>query len=90
MSRAYEATSEDVANVIASNTRLDVSVLSLQALSEQLWAVLDHESIEEQALMGDDLDEQVDYVNDEIARQLVEREVISMATASQILSPQFK
>jgi hypothetical protein len=67
---AYQPTSEDVWNVLSSNPLQIILEESLERLSERLIADLDFQLIEEAALYGDDLDEQTNYANDEIARQL--------------------
>jgi hypothetical protein len=71
MGTAYQVSAEDVANVLASNPRLPAfSQQSIEPLGEQCLAQLDLDAVEAAALYGDTLDEQTDYANDEIARQL--------------------
>ncbi len=79
MSQAYEVTVEDVENVLASNP-LEIPLApgeTLEARAAELFGDLDFGMAEEAALCGDDLDEQTDYANDEIARQLRERGILS-------------
>jgi hypothetical protein len=69
---AYQATEEDVQNVLSSNV-LDVANTmgkSFESIASEVFGDLDFELIEQAALYGDDLDEQTDYANDEITRQL--------------------
>lgn len=70
---AYQATQEDVEAVLTSNTITDAfSAASNELIAQQVFANLDHQAIEDEALFGDSLDEQTDYANDCIARQLRE------------------
>lgn len=75
---AYEVTVEDVANVLYSNSVAvaNTNGKSFESMSEELHGDLDFGLIEQAALAGDDLDEQTDYANDEIARQLREMGVL--------------
>lgn len=69
---AYQATDEDLANVLVSHWKQvqDRDGKTAETLAAELYPLLDFEEIEKAALMGDDLDEQTNYANDEIARQL--------------------
>ena len=70
--QAYQATEEDVKNVLHSNKTV-VAVANADALNKlakSAFADLDFDLIEQAALYGDDLDAQTNYANDEIARQL--------------------
>lgn len=75
---AYEATEEDIENVLRSNI---LSVANsggklFAAMAAELLADLDHDLIEQAALFGDDLSTQTDYATDEIARQLREMGIL--------------
>lgn len=74
----YQATEEDVANVLASHWDhvQGRDGKDADTLAAELFPLLDFEEIEKVALMGDDLDEQTGYANDEIASQLRARGVI--------------
>ncbi len=69
---AYEATEEDVANVLSSNAMAvaNTNGKSFESMAAEIFPDLDFALIEEAALHGDELDQQTDYANDEIARQL--------------------
>ena len=74
---AYQATQEDVEAVLSSNTITSAfSATSIELIAQQVFANLDHQAIEDEALFGDSLDEQTDYANDCIARQLREMSVL--------------
>lgn len=75
---AYEATVEDVENVLRSNSLAVANThgMSFESLAEKLHGDLDFGLIEQAALAGDELDEQTGYANDEIARQLREKGVL--------------
>lgn len=75
---AYEATAEDVEVVLSSNALAVVNTYgkSFESMAEELHGDLDFGLIEQAALAGDDLDEQTEYANDEIARQLREMGVL--------------
>lgn len=75
---AYEATEEDVENVLRSNSLAvaNTNGKSFESMANELHGKLDFDLIEQAALAGDDLDEQTDYANDEIARQLREMGVL--------------
>lgn len=68
----YQATEEDVANVLSSNELAipNGDGRSFDALAQEVMGNLDFEEIENAALYGDGLDQQTDYANDEITRQL--------------------
>ena len=71
MNTAFQITSEDVANVLASNPRThEFSTQPVEELGEQLLGFLDLDDVEAAALYGDSLDEQTDHAHDEITRQL--------------------
>lgn len=76
--KAYEATEEDVENVLRSNSLAvaNTNGMSFESMANELHGKLDFDLIEQAALAGDDLDEQTDYANDEIARQLREMGVL--------------
>ena len=93
---AYEATAEDVENMLRSNSLAvaNTNGKSFESMAEELHGDLDFDLIEQAALAGDVLDEQADYANDEIARQLREmgvleslRPVASESTADREESP---
>lgn len=75
---AYEATVEDVENVLRSNSLAVANThgMSFESLAEKLHGDLDFGLIEQAALAGDELDEQTGNANDEIARQLREKGVL--------------
>jgi len=75
---AYEVTVEDVENVLRSNSLAVANTdgKSFEAIANELHGNLDFDLIEQAALAGDDLDEQTDYANDEIARQLREMGIL--------------
>ncbi len=86
---AYQTTEEDVENVLRSNS-LAVAITngkSFESIANEVFGNLDFDLIEQAALFGDDLDEQTDYANDEIARQLREMGILEplkeVATESQ-------
>ena len=69
---AYQATEEDLANVLSSNWA-DVANSegkSFKTMAAELFPQLDFDLIEQSALFGDALEQQTDYANDEITRQL--------------------
>jgi hypothetical protein len=78
---AYTATEEDVLNVLTSNALTPASAvqLPLESMAKRLFLTLDFSLIEQAALYGDDLHEQTDYANDEIARQLREMGILEPA-----------
>ncbi len=75
---AYEAKEEDVENVLRSNSLAvaNTNGKSFESMANELCEQLDFDLIEQAALAGDELDEQTDYANDEIARQLREMGVL--------------
>lgn len=75
---AYQATEEDVENVLRSNSLsvANTNGKSFESIANEVFGNLDFDLIEQAALFGDDLDEQTDYANDEIARQLREMEIL--------------
>lgn len=79
MNLAYQVTQEDVENVLASNELLvnTPNVTSIASIAKQVMPSLDFDLIEQAALYGDDLDQQTDYANDEIARQLREQGILA-------------
>lgn len=86
---AYQATEEDVENVLRSNSLTVANTMgkSFESIANEVFGNLDFDLIEQAALYGDNLDEQTDYANDEIARQLREMGVMEplkeVATESQ-------
>lgn len=70
----YQATEEDVENVLISNSLSVANTMgkSFRSIANEVFGNLDFDLIEQSALYGDDLEEQTDYANDEIARQLRE------------------
>lgn len=75
---AYEATEEDVENVLRSNSLAVANIdgKSFEPMANEIHDKLDFDLIEQAALSGDDLDEKTDYANDEIARQLREMGIL--------------
>lgn len=75
---AFEVTVEDVVNVLCSNSLAvaNTSSKSFESMASELYGNLDFHLIEQAALAGDELDEQTNYANDEIARQLREKGVL--------------
>ena len=75
---AYQATEEDVENVLRSNSLAVANTKgkSFESIANEVFGDLDFDLIEQAALSGDNLDEQTDYANDEIARQLRERGIL--------------
>jgi hypothetical protein len=75
---AYEVTEEDVANVLHSNNLAvaNSNGVSFECMATAVFGELNLDLIEEAALFGDTLDEQTDFGNDEIARQLREMGVL--------------
>lgn len=71
---AYQVTEDDVENVLRSNALSVANTMgkSFESIANEIFGNLDFDLIEQAALFGDDLDEQTDYANDEIARQLRE------------------
>lgn len=80
--QAYEATQDDVENVLRSNETIHeiANDQAWEKLAEKAFKDLDFDLIEQAALYGDDLDEQTDYANDEIARQLREMRILAPLT----------
>lgn len=78
MNFAYQATEDDVANVLASNWAdvANTNGRSFESMAAELFPNLDCDLIEQAALRADTLDEQTDYANDEIVRQLREEGVL--------------
>ena len=68
---AYQATEEDVENVLCSNSLAvaNTNGKSFESIANEVFGDLDFDLIEQAALAGDDLDEQTDYANYEIARR---------------------
>lgn len=83
-SKAYEITEEDVENVLRSNWASggNTNGKTLSSIASEIFPQLDYEKIEDAALFGDNLDEQTDYANDEIARQLREMGVLEFERMS--------
>lgn len=86
---AYQATEEDVENVLRSNSLAVANTMgkSFESIANEVFGNLDFDLLEQAALCGDDLNEQTDYANDEIARQLREMGILEplkeVATESQ-------
>lgn len=86
---AYQATEEDVENVLRSNSLAVANTMgkSFESIANEVFGNLDFDIIQQAALYGDDLDEQTGYAYDEIARQLREMGILEplkdMATESQ-------
>lgn len=79
MNLSYQATAEDVGNVLTSNMLLvDMQGLSIEDFAETLLPLIDMDKVEQAALFGDDLEEQTDYANDEIADQLLGLGIITI------------
>lgn len=74
MNAAYQISEEDIENVLNSNSLAvaDDKGQSFESMAVEIFPSLNFELIEQAALYGDDLMEQTDYANDEIARQLRE------------------
>lgn len=94
---AYEPTEEDVENVLRSNSLFvaNTNGKSFESIANEIFPQLDFERIEEAALFGDDLDQQTDYANDEIARQLREIGILeplkqAVVYSSSIQPPEIK
>ncbi|MBU4337850.1 MAG: hypothetical protein KJ548_14910, partial [Actinobacteria bacterium] len=75
---AYQATEEDVENVLRKHSLSVANSLgkSFESMANEVFGSLDLDLIEKAALMGDDLDVQTEYANDEIARQLREAGIL--------------
>lgn len=75
---AYQATEEDVENVLRSNSLAvaNTNGKSFESIANEVFGNLDFDLIEQAALFGDDLDEQTDYAHDEIAHQLREMGIL--------------
>lgn len=69
---AYAVSEEDIENVLSSNamTALYENTAPIDKMAAVLIGQLDLDKVEAAALCGDDLDEQTDLANDEIAAQL--------------------
>lgn len=69
---AYEVTEEDVEAVLRDNALAvaDAKGRTFEAMASELIGELDHGLVEAAALHGNELDDQVVYANEEIARQL--------------------
>ena len=75
---AYQATEEDVENVLHSNSLAVANTTgkSFESIANEVFGNLDFDLIEQAALFGDDLNEQTDYAHDEITRQIREMGVL--------------
>jgi len=74
---AYQVTDEDLINVLSSNARTaEHAQTPVETLAGEVVSLLDFEEIESAALYGDTLDEQTDYANDDITRQLRDLRVL--------------
>jgi hypothetical protein len=81
-SLAFEVTVEDVVTVLRSNRGSFMSTegKSTEAVARESFEDLDFDLVVQAALFGDDMDEQVDFAYDEIARQLIEMGVFASAS----------
>ena len=81
-SLAFEVTTQDVVNVLRSNRGRFITSngKSTEAVANEAFEDLDVDLIVQAALFGDDMDEQVDFAYDEIARQLTEMGVFASAS----------
>lgn len=68
MSMAFEITQEDVENVLQQH-----GVAFTEQEAQELFDELDHGSVEQAALYGNDMDEQTNYAYVEIWNQLSSR-----------------
>jgi len=75
---AYQATEEDIENVLRNNWAgvANSDGRSFATMAEGLLPLLDLGLIERAALYGNTLDQQTNYANEEIARQLRDRGVL--------------
>jgi hypothetical protein len=75
---AYEITEEDVENVLRANSLsvANSNGLSFAALAELHFFSIDADRVEAAALHGDEMEEQTQYANEEIALQLRELGVL--------------
>lgn len=75
---AYQATEEDVENVLRSNSLAvaNTNGKSFESIANEVFGTLDFDLIEQAALFGNDLSEQTDNANDEIARQLRDQGIL--------------
>lgn len=82
---AYQATEEDVEIVLRKHSLAVANTQgnSFESMANEVFGSLDLGLIEKAALMGNDLDVQTEYANDEIARQLREAGVLEPLTRSQ-------
>ena len=81
-SLAFEVTTQAVVNVLRSNRGRFITSngKSTEAVANEAFEDLDVDLIVQAALFGDDMDEQVDFAYDEIARQLTEMGVFASAS----------
>lgn len=86
---AYEVSEDDVENVLRSNSLAvaNTNGKSFESMANEIFPQLDFQLIEEAALAGDDLDQQTDYANDEIARQLREIGILEPLTPVAVEAP---
>lgn len=86
---AYEVSEDDVENVLRSNSLAvaNTNGKSFESIANEVFPQLDFQLIEEAALAGDALDEQTDYANDEIARQLREIGILEPLTPVAVEAP---
>lgn len=86
MNNAYQATEDDVENVLCSNSLAvaNTNGKSFESIANEVFGSLDFDLIEQAALFGNDLNEQTDYANDEIARQLREMGILEPLKESYI------
>lgn len=86
---AYQATEVDVENVMRSNclSVANTKGKSFESIANEVFGDLDFELIEQAALFGGSLDEQTDYANDEITRQLREMGVLELKNDAATTTP---
>ena len=78
MHTVYQVTEDDIENVLFSNQDrvLYPKDNSLSGLANEIFSILDFQLIEDAALYGNTMEEQTDYANDEIVRQLIELKIL--------------
>ena len=78
MNQGFQISEEDIENVLFSNREnlLYSEETDLAQLADELFSILDFQQIEDAAMYGNTLEEQTDYANDEIKRQLIELKVL--------------
>lgn len=86
---AYQATPEDLENILRNNKLLFARTVgkSVDALAIEFFDSLDFDLIEKAALSADSLDQQTQYANDEIARQLRQMGILEFDPDGPFTSP---